>query len=61
LGIQKELQQLASTSSIGFNQASRFTRMDSLLQLGQPNPDSIFTEDLEDNHVIKLMELQPLI
>lgn len=51
---------MISTSSIPLS-GSNLTRLDSVLQQSRPNHDSIFTEDLEDNNVVKLMQLHPLI
>lgn len=55
-GIEKELQALISVSSHRPSETSTYRD-----QPNRKNFDSIFTEDLEDLNMIKIMELQPLI
>ena len=63
-GIQKELQGLISTSSVGEEEGNGGNGEAWHHQLSHINMNSIFTEEIEgpeENNLVKIMELQPLI
>lgn len=61
-GIQRELQSLVEPSSMAETKASQVKGNASFQRPSQHiNVDSIFTEEVEENNLIKIMELQPLI